>query len=70
VFANRYQVLDQVIVSRGLLDPAGLHLDADSVRIHDTKTVATQPARRPRGFDRKTKKGTSDHLPVTALLSY
>jgi hypothetical protein len=70
VFANRYQVLDQIIASRGLLDPGGLHLDVDSVRIHATKTVATQPARRPRGFDRKTKKGTSDHLPVTAVLEY
>jgi hypothetical protein len=70
VFANRYQVLDQILASRGLLDPAGLHLDVDSVRIHDTKTVATQPAKRPRGFDRKTQKGTSDHLPVTALLAY
>jgi endonuclease/exonuclease/phosphatase family metal-dependent hydrolase len=70
VFANRYQVLDHIIASRGLLDPSGLHLDVDSVAIHDTKTVATQPARRPRGFDRKTRKGTSDHLPVTAILSY
>jgi endonuclease/exonuclease/phosphatase family metal-dependent hydrolase len=69
-FANRYQVLDQIIVSRGLLDPGGLHLDPDSVRIHATKTVATQPAKRPRGFDRKTRKGTSDHLPVTAILNY
>jgi hypothetical protein len=69
-FANRYQVLDQIIASRGLLDPGGLHLDVDSVRIHNTKTVATQPAGRPRPFDRETKKGTSDHLPITAILSY
>jgi hypothetical protein len=69
-FANRYQVLDQLIVSRGLLDTGGLHLDPDSVRIHNTSTVATQPAGRPRGFDRKTKKGTSDHLPITAQLRY
>ena len=68
-FANRYQVLDQLIVSRGLLDPAGLHLDPDSVAIHNTSTVATQPAGRPR-FYRKTKKGTSDHLPITAQLNY
>jgi endonuclease/exonuclease/phosphatase family metal-dependent hydrolase len=68
-FANRYQVLDQLIVSRGLLDPNGLHLDPDSVHIHDTTTVATQPLKRPRGFDRKTKKGTSDHLPMTAVLN-
>ena len=70
VFANRYQVLDQIIASRGLLDVSGLHLDVDSVQIHNTKTVATQPAGRPRGFDRKTTKGTSDHLPVTAILNY
>jgi hypothetical protein len=70
VFANRYQVLDQVIASRGLLDPSGLYLDVDSVRIHNARTVATQPAGRPRGFDCKTKKGTSDHLPVTAILGY
>jgi capsular polysaccharide biosynthesis protein len=30
-----------VIASRGLLDPAGLHLDVDSVEIQNTKTVAT-----------------------------
>lgn len=69
-FANRYQVLDQIIASRGLLDPNSLHLDPNSVKIHATKTVATQPAKRPRGFDRKTKKGTSDHLPVTAILDF
>jgi endonuclease/exonuclease/phosphatase family metal-dependent hydrolase len=70
VFANRYQVLDQIIASRGLLATTGLRLDPDSVAIHNTKTVATQPAGRPRGFDRKTKKGTSDHLPLTARLDY
>ena len=50
--------------------PQRLHLDIDSVQIHDTKTVATQPARRLRLFDRKTKKGTSDHLAITAVLNY
>lgn len=38
--------------------------------IYDGADVATQPAKRPRPFDRKTKKGTSDHLPVMAVLSY
>lgn len=69
-FANRYQVLDQIIVSRGLLDPSGLHLDPSSVQIHTSETVATKGTKRPRGFDRETRKGTSDHLPVTALLNY
>ena len=38
---------------------------------YDAKSVATPaPAKRPRKFDRKTKKGTSDHLPVTAQVTY
>ena len=68
-FANRYQVLDQIICSRGLLAASGLRLDVDSVAIHTTETVATKSGR-PRGFDRETRKGTSDHLPVTAVLRY
>lgn len=68
-FANRYQVLDQLLASRGLLAAQGLRLDVESVAIHATPTVAT-PTGRPRGFDRRSRKGTSDHLPVTALLRY
>lgn len=68
-FANRYQVLDQFVVSRGLLTEPGLHLDPASVRIIDDLRVAT-PAKRPRGFDRQTRRGTSDHLPITATLLY
>jgi hypothetical protein len=67
-FANRYQVLDQIVASRGLLTEGGVRLDVDSVAIHRTDTVATRTGR-PRGFDRKSKKGTSDHLPVTAVLT-
>ena len=62
-------MLDQLIASRGLCGSTGLRLDVDSVAIHATQTVAT-PAGRPRGFDRTTRKGTSDHLPLTATLSY
>lgn len=69
VFSNRYQVLDQVVVSRGLLKSAGLRLQPDSVDVVRDQVVAT-PTGRPRPFDRKTLKGTSDHLPVTALLTY
>lgn len=68
-FANRYQVLDQVVASRGLLRPAGITLDATSVEIFHEASAAT-PAGRPRPFDRKTRHGTSDHLPVTATLTY
>lgn len=68
-FANRYQMLDQFVVSRGLLTEPGLRLDVDSVRIINDQRVAT-PAKRPRGFDRETKRGTSDHLPIAASLVY
>jgi hypothetical protein len=66
---NRYEVLDQLIASRGLLTGAGLTLDLDSVAIFRDKLVATGSGR-PRPFSWKTKKGTSDHLPVTAVLRY
>jgi hypothetical protein len=69
-FPNRYQVLDQFVVSRGLLSAPGVRLDPASVKIVDDVRVATNPAKRPRGFDRQTKRGTSDHLPITALLTY
>jgi hypothetical protein len=69
VFANRYQVLDQLIVSRGLLKESGLRLDVDSVDLYRAPSVAT-PSGRPRPFNRTTMKGTSDHLPLVARLEY
>jgi hypothetical protein len=67
--ANRYALLDQIVVSRGLLDTTGLRLDLDGVAIFRHPLVAT-PSGRPRPFDRKTKKGASDHLPLLARLRY
>ena len=67
--ANRYQVLDQLVVSRGLISGHGLTLDLDSVDIFRDTIVATT-SRRPRPFDKKKRTGTSDHLPVTAVLRY
>jgi endonuclease/exonuclease/phosphatase family metal-dependent hydrolase len=66
---NRYQVLDQIVVSRGLLTGNGLTLDLPSVAICQNKLVATKEGR-PRAFDRKKKTGTSDHLPLTAVFKY
>ncbi|WP_143532313.1 endonuclease/exonuclease/phosphatase family protein [Saccharothrix sp. ALI-22-I] len=68
-FANRYQVLDQIVVSRGLLS-GPLRLDPAGVTLHQSDTFATQPLRRPRKFNRTTLKGTSDHLPLTARIDY
>ena len=69
-FTNRYQVLDQLVVSRGLLSGGGLTLDLDSAGIFCHKLVAKGKLGRPRGFDKKKKTGTSDHLPLTAVLRY
>ena len=66
---NRYQVLDQLVVSRGLLSGDGLNLDLESVDVFRDTLVATGSGR-PRGFSKKTTKGTSDHLPVTAVMRY
>jgi hypothetical protein len=69
VFPNRYQVLDQLICSRGLLKQSGLRLDLTSVDIYREASVAT-PAGRPRPFNCNPLKGTSDHLPLIATLDY
>ena len=68
-FANRYQMLDQIVVSRGMLAQTGLRLNLDSVNLFMDSLVATA-SHRPRPFDRKTLKGTSDHLPLIATLEY
>jgi hypothetical protein len=69
VFPNRYQVLDQLVCTRGLLKQTGLRLDPGSVDIYCSPSVATASGR-PRPFNRTTLKGTSDHLPVVASLEY
>lgn len=52
VFPNRYQVLDQIICTRGLLKETGLRLDRTSVDIHRTASVATESGRRDRSTGR------------------
>ncbi len=69
IFTNRYQMLDQLVASRGLISGHGLTLDLASVHIFNDPLVATG-SHRPRAFDKKTMHGTSDHLPVTAVLRY
>jgi hypothetical protein len=68
-FTNRYQVLDQLVASRGLMTGSGLTLDLSSVDIFSDSLVATSSGR-PRPFKKKNKKGMSDHLPLTAVLRY
>lgn len=70
---NRYQILDQIVVSRGLVTGNGLTLDRDSVQIVRNDVLATKTGR-PRKFEKKdgqyTLKGYSDHLPLKAVLRY
>lgn len=71
-FANRYQVLDQLVVSRGLLGSQPLQLDLGSVAIFADPLVATRSGRPRRfRFDRdgvRAPSGVSDHLPVLAAI--
>lgn len=68
-FSHRYQVLDQIIVSRGLVNSSGLELDLETVDIFiDHDTIATD-SNRPRKFNRTSGKGYSDHFPVTAVIN-
>lgn len=67
--SNRYQVLEQIVASRGLVSGSGLTLNLGSVAIFRDPLVAATSGR-PRGFSKTTKKGTSGHLPVTALLEF
>jgi hypothetical protein len=68
-FANRYQVLDQLVASRGLLGGEGLRLNPESVEIVDDSQVATSSGR-PRRFEKSSGSGVSDHLPVIARLEF
>jgi endonuclease/exonuclease/phosphatase family metal-dependent hydrolase len=64
---NTMNLLDQFMVSRGLLfGRSGLKIQRDSVRIFKPPTMTTAGKQRPIAFDKKTKKGTSDHFPIEA----
>jgi hypothetical protein len=62
---NTINLLDQFIVSRGLLfGRNGLKIRRDSVRIFKPPTMTTAGKQRPIPFDKQTKNGTSDHFPI------
>jgi len=64
---NTMNLLDQFMVTRGLLfGRAGLKIKRDSVRIFKAPSMTTGGKQRPIPFDKKTKKGTSDHFPIEA----
>ncbi len=65
---NTMNVLDQFILSRGLYyGLQGLRLDPQSIEIFTPEPMTTAKGR-PKAFDKGTKKGFSDHFPITALI--
>ena len=65
---NTMNMLDQFIMSRGLYyGEQGLKLDTKSIDIF-TPDAMTSPKGRPKAFDKKSKKGFSDHFPITVLI--
>lgn len=65
---NSFNLLDQFMISRGLFFGArGLKLEPAAAQIF-TPAAMTTPKGRPRPFDRKTKKGYSDHFPIQAVI--
>ena len=64
---NTMNLLDQFLVSRGLLfGRSKLKMKLDSVRIFKAPSMTSGGKQRPIAFDKKTKKGTSDHFPIEA----
>lgn len=62
-------LLDQFLVSRGIFyGLQKLKLDLDSVKVERPSVMAPQPKRRPKKFDKRTKKGYSDHFPIEVLI--
>lgn len=65
---NSMNMLDQIIVSRGILfGTQKLQLDLNSVKIFKPSVMTTAKGR-PIPFDRKTMKGYSDHFPIEAVI--
>jgi endonuclease/exonuclease/phosphatase family metal-dependent hydrolase len=66
---NTFNLLDQFMVSRGLLfGRSGLKMMLGSVRVFEAPPMASAKKKRPVAFDKKTKKGFSDHFPIEAQI--
>lgn len=50
-----------------MVGPAGFQESVTTI-VNDRR--AATPSKHPRGFDRKTHKGTADRLPISATLTY
>lgn len=67
--ANTMNVLDQFIVSRGLhFGSSQLKVRPNSPQIFRAPDMTTGAKQRPKGFDKKTPGGYSDHFPIEAII--
>jgi hypothetical protein len=67
--ANTMHMFDQFMVSCGLLlGKAGLKARPGSVQILRPAEMSTGTKLRPKAFDKKTKKGFSDHFPIEMVI--
>jgi len=67
--ANTTNVFDQFIVSRGLhFGRSGLKARPGSAQIFRSSDMASRTKMRPKEFDKKTKKGFSDHFPIEMII--
>ena len=67
--ANTMSLFDQFMVSRGLqFGVAGLKARPASAQIFTPPEMSAGAKKRPKAFDKKTKKGFSDHFPVEMIV--
>ena len=67
--ANSMNLFDQFMVSRGLqFGVAGLKARPASAQIFTPPEMSVGAKKRPKAFDKKTKKGFSDHFPVEMVV--
>jgi endonuclease/exonuclease/phosphatase family metal-dependent hydrolase len=67
--ANTMNLFDQFMVSRGLCyGESGLKARPGSMRIFTTTEMSPGNKQRPKAFDKKSKKGFSDHFPVEMMI--
>ena len=70
-FHEHWYIFDQIVVSPGMLDPAGWSCDPDSARTMNTLFRPGDRHRRPWPFGNehtRAERGYSDHFPVTVDL--
>jgi len=67
--ANTMNVFDQFMVSRGLyFGESCLKAKPDSAQIFRSPDMAPGAKMRPKAFDKKTRKGYSDHFPIEMII--